>query len=89
MGARDDLGNVRDILFSVRQPKGPHWYENMGYAITDIDTKTYGPGWYLCILPFRTIFLRKSTGAGWYTTMAGGSSSPTAAGERIAFTSMK
>ncbi len=26
---------AEEIVFAVRQPKGPHWYENFGHDITD------------------------------------------------------
>jgi Hydrazine synthase alpha subunit middle domain len=35
---------AEDIVFAVRQPKGPHWYENFGYAVTDVGRKAYGAG---------------------------------------------
>ncbi|MHC4507655.1 MAG: HzsA-related protein [Planctomycetota bacterium] len=43
-----------EIVFAIRQPKGPHWYENMGYAITDVNDKAYGSRGYLCKLNLRT-----------------------------------
>jgi len=45
---------TEEIVFAVRQPKGPHWYENMGYAITDVNDKAYGSRGYLCKLNLRT-----------------------------------
>ena len=45
---------IEEIVFAVRQPKGPHWYENMGYAITDVNDKVYGSRGYLCKLNLRT-----------------------------------
>ncbi len=26
---------VEEIVFAVREPKGPHWYENFGYEVQD------------------------------------------------------
>ena len=37
-----DLEDVDEIVFAVRQLKGPHWYENIGYAITDVNDKVIG-----------------------------------------------
>ena len=45
---------TEEIVFAVRQPKGPHWYENLGYAITDVNDKAYGSRGYLCKLNLRT-----------------------------------
>jgi len=45
---------VDEVIFAVRQPKGPHWYENMGYAIMDVNDKVYGSRGYLCKLNLRT-----------------------------------
>jgi Tol biopolymer transport system component len=45
---------TEQIVFAVRQPKGPHWYENMGYAITDVNDKAYGSRGYLCKLNLST-----------------------------------
>jgi hypothetical protein len=42
--------SAEDIVFAVRQPKGPHWYENFGYAIHDVGRKAYGAGGRLCRL---------------------------------------
>lgn len=41
---------VSEVIFAVRQPKGPHWYENLGYAIYDVNKKLYGSRGYLCKL---------------------------------------
>ena len=38
----EQLGEIEEIVFAVRQPKGPHWYENMGYTIIDVNDKSYG-----------------------------------------------
>lgn len=38
------------IVFAVRQPKGPHWYENFGHAVTDVNRTAYGAGGRLCKL---------------------------------------
>ena len=45
---------IEEVIFSVRQHKGPHWYENMGYAITDVNDKAYGSRGYLCKLNLGT-----------------------------------
>ncbi len=37
--APDDLDGVEAVIFAVRQPRGPHWYENMGYSIADVNDK--------------------------------------------------
>lgn len=47
-------GKIEEIVFAVRQFKGPHWYENMGYAITDVNDKVYGSQGYLCKLNLGT-----------------------------------
>ena len=52
--ATRDLNEIDEIIFAVRQPKGPHWYENMGYKITGVDDKAYGARGYLCKLNLRT-----------------------------------
>ncbi|MHC4325674.1 MAG: HzsA-related protein, partial [Planctomycetota bacterium] len=49
-----DLDQIGEIVFAVRQHKGPHWYENMGYAITDVNDKAYGSQGYLCKLNLDT-----------------------------------
>ena len=45
---------IEEVVFAVRQPKGPHWYENLGYAITDVNDKAYGARGYLCKLHVET-----------------------------------
>jgi hypothetical protein len=40
--AASELDRLEEIVFAVRQPKGPHWYESIGYAITDMNDKVYG-----------------------------------------------
>lgn len=50
----DDLDGIEEVVFAVRQPKGPHWYENMGYTIADVNDKAYGRCGYLCKLNLRT-----------------------------------
>ena len=45
---------VEEVIFAVRQHKGSHWYENMGYAITDVNDKAYGSRGYLCKLNLKT-----------------------------------
>ena len=52
--AAGESDNTEEIVFAVRQPKGPHWYENMGYAITDVNDKAYGSRGYLCKLNLST-----------------------------------
>lgn len=42
--------HAEEVVFAVRQPKGPHWYENFGYAIHDVQRKAYGSGGRLCKL---------------------------------------
>jgi hypothetical protein len=37
-----------EIIFAVRQPKGPHWYENFGHQVTDENKKLYGSMGRLC-----------------------------------------
>jgi len=61
VSARGNLANstsnnnkIERIVFAVRQPKGPHWYENFGYAITNVNDKAYGSRGYLCKLELRT-----------------------------------
>ena len=39
-----------DVIFAVRQPKGPHWYENFAHAITSPNKLAYGAGGRLCRL---------------------------------------
>jgi hypothetical protein len=43
-----------EIIFAVRQPKGPHWYENFGHAVTDVNRTAYGAGGRLCRLDLPT-----------------------------------
>ena len=45
-----ELDKLEEVVFAVRQLKGPHWYENIGYAITDVNDKVYGTRGYLCKL---------------------------------------
>jgi len=28
---------AEEVIFAVRQPKGPHWYENFGHTVTDVN----------------------------------------------------
>lgn len=51
---QSNLAPVEDIVFALRQPKGPHWYENLGYKITDVNDKAYGERGYLCRLHLST-----------------------------------
>ncbi|MCF7973594.1 MAG: hypothetical protein K9N55_07245 [Phycisphaerae bacterium] len=44
------LEAVDEVVFAVRELKGPHWYENIGYSITGVNNKVYGAGGYLCKL---------------------------------------
>lgn len=48
------LEEIEEVVFAVRQLKGPHWYENIGYAITGVEDKVYGVGGALCKLDIRT-----------------------------------
>ncbi len=43
-----------EVVFAVRQPKGPHWYENFGHAVTDVNRTAYGAGGRLCKLDLST-----------------------------------
>jgi hypothetical protein len=43
-------GEAEEIVFAVRQPRGDHWYENFGHAITDENKAAYGAGGHLCKL---------------------------------------
>ncbi|MEK7677330.1 MAG: hypothetical protein AAB676_15990 [Verrucomicrobiota bacterium] len=43
-----------EVVFAVRQPKGPHWYENFGHAVTDVNRIAYGAGGRLCRLDLQT-----------------------------------
>ena len=52
--ATRELDQIEEVVFAVRQLKGPHWYENMGYAITDVNDKVYGSRGYLCKLNLTT-----------------------------------
>jgi hypothetical protein len=36
--------SAEDIIFAVRQPKGPHWYENFGHSVVDDNKAMYGSG---------------------------------------------
>jgi len=48
--ATKELAKIEEVVFAVRELKGPHWYENIGYAITDVKNKVYGSAGYLCKL---------------------------------------
>jgi len=39
-----------EVVFAVRQAKGPHWYENFGYQVTDPRKTCYGEQGRLCRL---------------------------------------
>jgi hypothetical protein len=54
VGATDRKPDVDEIVFAVREPKGPHWYENFGYAVNSADEKMYGTLGQLCRLNLRT-----------------------------------
>ncbi len=43
-----------EVVFAVRQPRGPHWYENFGHAVTDVNRTAYGSGGRLCKLDLET-----------------------------------
>src|SRR5512145_1987779 len=43
-------GAADEIVFAVRQPRGDHWYENFGHAISDENKAAYGAGGHLCKL---------------------------------------
>jgi hypothetical protein len=45
---------AEEVIFAVRQPKGPHWYENFGHAVTDVNRIAYGAGGRLCRLDPQT-----------------------------------
>ena len=47
-------GGADEVIFAVRQPKGPHWYENFGYQITDPTRTCYGARGRLCKLNLET-----------------------------------
>jgi len=53
-GEGGQVEDVEDVVFAVRQPKGPHWYENLGYRITDVNDTAYGSRGYLCKLNLKT-----------------------------------
>ena len=52
--AANGLDEIKEVVFAVRQPKGPHWYENLGYAITDVNDKAYGSRGFLCKVNLKT-----------------------------------
>ena len=45
---------AQEVVFAVRQPKGPHWYENFGHQITDPGKISYGSRGRLCRLDVDT-----------------------------------
>ena len=45
---------AEEVIFAVRQPKGPHWYENFGHQITDPAKTCYGARGRLCKLNLET-----------------------------------
>jgi hypothetical protein len=51
-GGRDAL--PEEVVFAVRQPKGPHWYENFGHPVTDANKGAWGARGYLCKLNLET-----------------------------------
>lgn len=48
------LAPADEVVFAVRQPKGPHWYENFGHTVTDVNRTAYGAGGRLCRLNLQT-----------------------------------
>jgi hypothetical protein len=36
--------SAEEIVFAVRQPMGPHWYENFGHSVVGEHIKAYGSG---------------------------------------------
>jgi hypothetical protein len=50
----DPAALADEIIFAVRQPKGPHWYENFGHQVTDENKKLYGSMGRLCKLNIET-----------------------------------
>jgi hypothetical protein len=56
-----------EVVFAVRQPKGPHWYENFGHAVTDVNRTASGAGGRLCRLNLQTgqatVLVNDPTGA--------------------------
>ena len=63
----EPMGHVDEVIFPVREPKGPHWYENFGYYAQDENKKVYGAGGRLCRLDIAsgelTVLLDDPTGA--------------------------
>ncbi len=53
-GLEGALSEYPDIVFAVRTPQGPHWYENFGHQVTEVDKTCYGRGGRLCRLDVRT-----------------------------------
>lgn len=49
-GMTTEPDGLPEISFTVRQPGSGHWYENLGYAITDVNDKVFGSRGYLCRL---------------------------------------
>jgi hypothetical protein len=45
---------AQEVVFAVRQPKGPHWYENFGYQVTDLQKTCYGAQGRLCKVSLAT-----------------------------------
>ena len=43
-----------EVIFAVREPKGPHWYENFGHVVTDVERTAYGSGGRLCKVDVNT-----------------------------------
>lgn len=48
------LATGTEVVFAVREPKGPHWYENFGHAVTAVSRTAYGAGGRLCKLDLAT-----------------------------------
>ena len=96
MPARVQVKSLEEVIFVVRQPKGSHWYENMGYAVTDVNDKRYGSRGYLCKLNLGTgkvtLLVEDPQGALRDPQVhydGGKSSFPTVRVERIIFISIK
>jgi hypothetical protein len=53
-GKVDVPHEVEEVIFAVREPKGPHWYENFGYFVNSSAQKAYGKLGQLCKLNLAT-----------------------------------
>lgn len=45
---------AEEVVFAVREPKGPHWYENFGHQVTADSKSSYGALGRLCKLNLST-----------------------------------